>query len=87
MKTINITVTPIPAPPRQLSIRRLSCIDNPNSKTVEAEVIDDNSGHIARFITWEGKEYDAIGNWTDEQADKRVEELLTEDKVREIFVI
>jgi hypothetical protein len=57
--------------------------DSPKDKTVIAQVYPLNSvnetviqGQV-RFLTlWEGQEYDNIGNWTQEQAEDKIIELL-----------
>lgn len=58
--------------------------DSPKDKTVVAQVypLDEVTeqpiqGQV-RFLTlWEGDEYDEIGNWTQQQADAKIVELLT----------
>jgi hypothetical protein len=59
--------------------------DNPKDKTIIAQVYPLDSvnesviqGQV-RFLTlWEGQEYDNIGNWTQQQANDRIIELLTD---------
>jgi len=59
--------------------------DNPKDKTIIAQVYPLDSvnesviqGQV-RFLTlWEGTEYDNIGNWTQQQANDRIIELLTD---------
>jgi hypothetical protein len=58
--------------------------DSPKDKTVVAQVypLDEITeqpiqGQV-RFLTlWSGDEYDAIGNWTQQQAETRIVEILT----------
>jgi len=57
--------------------------DNPKEKTVIAQVypLDAVSEQVlqgqVRFLTlWSGSEYDAIGNWTQQQAETRIIEIL-----------
>jgi len=46
--------------------------DNPNAKIVSASFL-----RIPRpLVLWSGDAYDQIGNWTQEQADQRITELL-----------
>jgi len=59
--------------------------DSPKDKTIIAQVYPLDSvnesviqGQV-RFLTlWEGQEYDNIGNWTQQQANDRIIELLTD---------
>jgi hypothetical protein len=46
-------------------------IDNPGSKTV-AVMTHKNK----LYVLWKGDAYDAIGNWTNEQVESRVRELV-----------
>lgn len=54
--------------------------DSQDYKTVVTEVLmayDELGNPINRILVlWEGEEYDAIGQWTDEQAEARIKELL-----------
>lgn len=57
--------------------------DNPKEKKVIAQIypldlVDETviQGQV-RFLTlWEGQEYDNVGNWTQQQANDRIIELL-----------
>jgi hypothetical protein len=49
--------------------------DSPIAKTVTARVSVENVGPVS-FVLWSGAAYDSIGNWTQEQADARVLELI-----------
>jgi len=58
--------------------------DSPKDKTVIAQVypLDAVTEQViqgqVRFLTlWEGTAYDAIGNWTQQQAETRIVEILT----------
>jgi hypothetical protein len=55
--------------------------DSQDYKTVVTELtmsIDELGNPIKRILVlWEGEAYDAIGQWTDEQAEQRIIELLT----------
>jgi hypothetical protein len=57
-----------------------SIIDNSSVKSVVVEVTmkinPDGSKIIKPLVLWEGAEYDEIGQWTDEQAEMRIKELL-----------
>lgn len=54
--------------------------DSQDYKTVTTELsmaIDELGNPIKRILVlWEGEAYDAIGQWTDEQAEQRIKELL-----------
>lgn len=54
--------------------------DSQDYKTVVTEVLmayDELGNPIKRILVlWEGEAYDAIGQWTDEQAEQRIKELL-----------
>ncbi len=54
--------------------------DSQDYKTVVTELsmaIDEYGNPIKQILVlWEGEEYDAIGQWTDEQAEARIKELL-----------
>lgn len=54
--------------------------DSQDYKTVVTEVLmayDELGNPIKRILVlWEGEAYDAIGQWTDEQAEARIKELL-----------
>ena len=54
--------------------------DSQDYKTVVTELsmaIDELGNPIKRILVlWEGEAYDAIGQWTDEQAEARIKELL-----------
>ncbi len=54
--------------------------DSQDYKTVVTELsmaIDEFGNPIKRILVlWEGEAYDAIGQWTDEQAEARIKELL-----------
>jgi hypothetical protein len=54
--------------------------DSQDYKTVTTELsmaIDELGNPIKRILVlWEGEAYDAIGQWTDEQAEARIKELL-----------
>lgn len=54
--------------------------DSQDYKTVVTEVLmayDELGNPIKRLLVlWQGEEYDAIGQWTDEQAEQRIKELL-----------
>lgn len=52
-------------------------IDNSALKVVATEVTLKSYPLITKsLILWEGAEYDKIGQWTDEQAEQRIKELL-----------
>jgi hypothetical protein len=57
-----------------------SIIDSQDYKNVITEVTlaySENGYPITQsLVLWEGDEYDAIGQWTDEQAEARIRELL-----------
>lgn len=53
----------------------LNQIDNPVDKTVIA-FIKINETYQVHKTLWEGDAYDAIGNWSQEQANERIIELL-----------
>ena len=46
-------------------------IDSPNFKTVDAY-----TRQIGKITLWEGEAYDAIGDWTTQDAENRIKELL-----------
>jgi hypothetical protein len=57
--------------------------DSPKDKTVIAQVypLDEVTevpiqGTVKFLTLWEGTEYDSIGNWTQEQAEDKIIELL-----------
>jgi hypothetical protein len=54
--------------------------DSQDYKTVVTELsmaIDELGNPIKRILVlWEGEAYDAVGQWTDEQAEQRIKELL-----------
>jgi len=54
--------------------------DSQDYKTVVTEVLmayDELGNPIKRLLVlWQGEEYDAIGQWTDEQAEARIKQLL-----------
>lgn len=54
-----------------------SMTDSPLGRTVTALVSVENVGPVS-FILWSGDAYDNIGNWTQEQANARVIELIEE---------
>lgn len=52
-------------------------IDNSSLKVVTTEVTLNQYPQICiSLILWEGADYDRIGQWTDEQAEARIKELL-----------
>lgn len=52
-------------------------VDNSSLKVVTTEVTLNQYPLISKsLILWEGESYDAIGQWTDEQAEQRIKELL-----------
>jgi hypothetical protein len=55
-------------------------VDDSTLKTVSTEIRLGklpNGGYIWRILVlWEGEEYDAIGQWTDAQAEARIKEIL-----------
>ena len=52
-------------------------VDNSSLKVVTTEVTLNQYPLISKsLILWEGAEYDKIGQWTDEQAEARIKELL-----------
>jgi hypothetical protein len=57
-----------------------SIIDSQDYKNVITEVTlayNENGYPITKqLVLWEGEAYDAIGQWTDEQAEARIKELL-----------
>ena len=54
--------------------------DSQDYKTVTTELsmaIDEFGNPIKQILVlWEGAEYDEVGQWTDEQAEQRIKELL-----------
>ena len=46
-------------------------IDSPNFKTVDAY-----TRQIGKITLWEGEAYDAIGDWTTQDAENRIKEIL-----------
>jgi len=75
MITLNTPLTFILQPEVKIELTNIEIqriIDNPNEKFVRAFI-----NGISDIILWEGNEYDAIGNWTQEQAEARIIELLT----------
>ena len=52
-------------------------IDNPKQKTVSVRV----HPLPKELYLWVGDEYDAIGDWTQEQVDEKINELIGEDPV------
>lgn len=48
----------------------LEITDNPTKKTVTAK-----TEQIGYIILWQGADYDAIGQWTDTDAENRIMEL------------
>lgn len=56
-------------------IKRGAVIDDESKKLVVALYSVGNSP-VSRLILWQGDAYDAIGNWTYEQVDNRIKELL-----------
>lgn len=58
-----------------------SIIDSQDYKTVVSEITfaNDELGNPIKkiLVLWEGDQYDAIGQWTDSQAEARIVELLT----------
>jgi hypothetical protein len=59
--------------------------DSPKDKTVIAqvypldEITEEPIQGAVKFLTlWEGIEYDNIGNWTQEQANDKIIEILTQ---------
>ena len=49
-------------------------IDNPTKKIVYAHTLE-----VGRLILWEGAAYDAIGQWTDQDVQTKLQELFTND--------
>lgn len=49
----------------------LRVVDDSNAKTVTAFV----SGPVGRVVLWEGKTYDDIGQWTDQNVIDRLKEI------------
>jgi ABC-type phosphate transport system substrate-binding protein len=64
--TIVVNSITIPANPQYY------IVDNSESKTVAAVF----KGLQKPMILWAGADYDSIGNWTQEQADARIIEIL-----------
>ena len=54
---------------KKISIAKI--IDNPGSKTVAIMTTKNRL-----YVLWVGEAYDAIGNWTNEQVEARVRELV-----------
>ncbi len=53
-------------------------VDDRNLKTVTAHIrVDGNEPFVIQKTLWKGDEYDIAGQWTDEDADKRLIEILT----------
>jgi DNA-binding beta-propeller fold protein YncE len=56
-------------------------IDSQEYKNVVTDITlaTDERGYpiTKQLVLWEGEAYDAIGQWTDEQAEQRIIELLT----------
>lgn len=55
-------------------------VDDSVSKVIATQISfiipPDNGVIVKPLILWKGEEYDAIGQWTDEQAEARIKELL-----------
>lgn len=56
-------------------INRISVIDDESRKMVVL-LYSVNKSPINKLILWEENDYDTIGNWTYEQVDERIRELL-----------
>lgn len=50
--------------------------DNPIEKTIVASILLNSEGKSIGLLLWADAEYDAIGQWTDAQAEARIKELL-----------
>lgn len=55
-------------------------VDDSTKKIIATEisypVLPDNGCIVKPLILWQGEEYDAIGQWTDAEAEARIKELL-----------
>lgn len=73
MSTINLNQSVIKTPETTTTTVELRNItDNINTKTVIAHTVE-----FGRIVLWEGSAYDSIGDWTQEQAEDRIVEILT----------
>ena len=70
-KSVTITIAQ-PRTTTLTSVTVLKWVDNPNLKTVNA--ITKEAGVVK---LWTGADYDAIGNWTEEQAESKLISILT----------
>jgi hypothetical protein len=52
---------------------------------VQSLIEDENTGQQTYVILWAGSDYDNVGNWTDADADDRLEELATAENVKQWF--
>ena len=54
-------------------------VDNPNLKTVTATILIGRNGVgdsvYKTYILWEGEEYDKIGQWTENDAEIRIQDI------------
>ena len=60
--------------PRPTTVTLDYTIDNPTKKIVYAHTLE-----VGRLILWEGAAYDAIGQWTDQDVQTKLQELFTND--------
>ena len=58
------------------SVEVIAYWDNPMAKQVTATLKMNEAGWTNSLVLWTDAEYDDIGQWTDEQAEVRVKELL-----------
>ncbi len=82
-KTIAERVIPQRAVPPQTmedvsTVDIIEAIDNRIDKTVIASVSINNSNRRIDIIVWSGADYDVVGQWTDEQLNERVNQILTQ---------
>jgi len=58
------------------SVEVIAYWDNPTAKQVTATLKMNEAGWTNTLVLWTDAEYDAIGQWTDEQAEAKIAELL-----------
>lgn len=77
MTTINLSKVIILQPElTTTSVEVIAYWDNPTAKQVTATLQMNDAGWTNTLILWTDAEYDEIGQWTDEQAEARIKELL-----------
>jgi len=73
---MQITITPTIDQARTISaFEILAVTDDPINSTVTASVSVENVG-VVSFVLWSGAAYDAIGQWTDTNAQTRTLEII-----------